>query len=74
MHIFLSGSGETGKSHLVKVLYNAISKTLLYNCKDPEKQRVLLLGPTRISEVNIGGTTIDSGLGIEPRKTLLGLN
>ena len=25
-HIFLSGSGGTGKSHLVKVIYNAISK------------------------------------------------
>ena len=55
--IFLSGSGGTGKSHLVKVIYNAISKTLLYHRKDPDKPRVLLLGPTRISVVNIGGTT-----------------
>ena len=36
IHIFLSGSGGTGKSHLVKVIYNAISKTLLYHCKDLE--------------------------------------
>ena len=26
IHKFLSGSGATGKSHLVKVIYNAISK------------------------------------------------
>ena len=28
VHIFLSGSGEKGTSHLVKVIYNSISKTL----------------------------------------------
>ena len=34
LHIFLSGKGGTGKSHLVKVIYNTISKTLLCHCKD----------------------------------------
>ena len=58
VHIFLSGIGGTGKSHLVKAIYNAISKTLLYHSKDPEKPRVLMLGPTGISAVNIGSTTI----------------
>ena len=38
VHILLSGSGGTGKSHLVRVTYNAISKTLLYHCKDLRKQ------------------------------------
>ena len=70
----VSGSGETNKSHLVKVIYNAISKTLLYHCKDPEKPRVLLLGPTGISVVDIDGTTIHSGLAITPGTWLLGLN
>ena len=75
MNIFLSGSGETGKSHLVKAIYKAISKILLYHSKDPYKSRVVLLGPTGISAVNIGGTTIHSGLGIKPRTTkLLGFN
>ena len=49
------GSEGTGKSHLVKVIYNAISRTLLYYCKDTEKPRVLLVGPTGLSAVNIGG-------------------
>ena len=53
VYIFFSDSGGTGKSHLVKVIYNAISKTLLYHFKDPEKPRVLLLGPTGISAVNM---------------------
>ena len=74
MHIFLSGSGGSGKSHLVKVIYNAISKTLLYHSKDTEKPRVLMLGPTGISAVNISRITIHSGLGIKPGAKLLGLN
>ena len=65
IHIFLLGSGGTAKSHLVKVIYNAISKTLLYYFKDPEKPRILFLGSTGISAVNIGGATIHSGLGIK---------
>ena len=54
VHLFILGSKGTGKSHLVKVTYNTISKTLLYHCKDPKKLRVLLLGPTEISAVTIG--------------------
>ena len=52
----------------------AISKTLLYHCNDPEKSRVLLVGSTEISSVNIGGTNIYSGLGIKLGTKLLGLN
>ena len=74
VHIFLLGSAGTCKSYLVKVIYNAISKTLLYNCKDPEKPRVLLLGLTGISAGNIGGTIIQTGLAIKPGTKLLGLN
>ena len=58
----------------MKVIYNAISKTLLYHCKDPEKPKFLLLGPTGTSVVNIGGATINSGLGIKPGTKQLGLN
>ena len=56
------------------MIYNAISKTLLYHCNDPEKTRVLLLETTGISALNINGTTIYSGLGIKPRTKLIGLN
>ena len=74
VHLFISCSGGTGKSHLVRVIYHAISKTLLYRCKEPEKPIALLLGPTGISTVNIGGTTIHSSLGIKPGTKLLTLN
>ena len=43
VHIFFSGSGDTGKSHSVKKMYIVISKTLLYHCKDPQKPFVLVL-------------------------------
>ena len=57
------------------IIDNAISKTSPYHCKDPEKHRILGLGPTRISAVNIGGTSIHSGLGdIKPWIKLLGLS
>ena len=51
-----------------------MSKELLYDSKEPDKPRVLLLGPTCISAVNIGGKTIHSGLGIKPGVKLLGLS
>ena len=74
VHIFLSGSGSTGKSHLVKTIYQVVSKELLYHFKEPDKPRVLLLGPTGISAVNICVTTIHCGHGIKPGVKLLGLS
>ena len=66
VHIFLSGSGGTGKSHSVKTIYEVVSTELLYHSKEPGKPSVLFLGPTGISAVNIGGTTIHFGLDIKP--------
>ena len=74
MHIFFSYSGGSSKSHFLKVIYNATSKTLLYYCNDPEKPRYLLLGPTGLPAINIGGTAIHSGLGIKLGTKLLYLN
>ena len=70
-HILFSGSGGISKSHLVKIAYNVISKTLFYHCKDQEKPTVLSLEPTGISAVNIGGITIHSGLGTKLEQKLL---
>ena len=43
VHILLSGSGGTGKSHFVKLIYKAISKTLRYHYKDPENRKFFYL-------------------------------
>ena len=74
MYIFLSESGGTSKSHFVKVIYKAIPKTLLYYRKDSKKSRFLSLGPTGIPPINLGATTIPSGLRIKPGTKLLGLD
>ena len=34
VNIFLSRSIGTGKSHLVKFIYNAVSKTLIFNYRE----------------------------------------
>ena len=46
---------------------------MVYHCNDPEKPRVFLLGPTGISAVNIGRTTIHSGLAIKTETKVIGL-
>ena len=73
VHIFLSGRGGTDKPNLVKAIYNTISKILLYHFNKPGKLRILLLGHTGTSAVNIGRTIIYSGLAIKPGTKLLGL-
>ena len=67
VNIFLSRSGGTGKSHLVKLIYNAVSKTFIFN------YIVFSLRPTGISEINIGMTKIHSALWIKPGAKLSGL-
>ena len=74
IQILPSGSGGIGKCHLVKEVYKYKSKTLHYHCKEPEKPRVLLLGPKGISALNIGGITFNSRLGIKPGTKSHGLN
>ena len=64
LHIFLTGQGGCGKSHLVKTIYHSLSKLLLRKGADPGRPRVLLLAPTGVAAVNIDGTTVHSGLGI----------
>ena len=74
IHIFVSGSEGTEKSHLIKTIDQAVSKELLYHGVDPDKTSVLLLGPTGILAVNIGGTTIHSALGIKRGIKLMALS
>ena len=63
-HISISNSGGTGNSHAVKTIFYALTKFLLYDSNNPEKERVILLGSTGISTVNINGSTNHSVVGI----------
>ena len=64
LHIFITGKGGCGKSHLIRTLYHYLTKTLSYHAKNSEKPRIMLLAPTGVAAINIGGTTIHSALGI----------
>ena len=64
LHLFISGSGGVGKSHLIKTLYQTLTKLFCYCNGDPNKPKVLLLAPTGVAAVNIEGTTIHTSLGI----------
>ena len=42
-HLFLSGSGDCGKSHLIHAIFHTVSKVFLYRSDDLIKPRVFLL-------------------------------
>ena len=60
VQLFVTGGAGCGKSYLLRTIYHAVTKTLMYIVSDPDKPRVLLLVPTSIAAVIIDGTTIHS--------------
>ena len=68
IRIFLTGGAGVGKSHLIKCIYNCLSKVLAYKSEELEKPRIIKLAPTGIAAINIEGTTIHTGLSIPVRK------
>ena len=64
LHIFLTGGAGTGKSHLIKTIYHALTKVFSYRAMTLDKPKVLLVAPTGVAAVNINGTTIHTSLRI----------
>ena len=64
LYIFLTGGAGTGKSHLVKTIFHALTKIFSYRNVTLDKPKVLLVAPTGVAAVNIDGTTIHTSLGI----------
>ena len=64
LHIFLTGNAGCGKSFLMKVLYQSLTKTLSYGNISLDKPKVLLMVPTGVAAINIDGTTIHTALHI----------
>ena len=73
-HLFLSGIGGCGKSHLIQTTFHAVSEVFLYQSGDPSKSRVLLLAPTGVAAININGNAIHPGFHIRYRGKILPLN
>ena len=65
LHIFLTGGAGTGKSHLIKTIYHALTKVFSYRAMTLDKPKVLLVAPTGVAAVvNNNGITIHTSLGI----------
>ena len=64
IHVFITGGAGAGKSHVIKRIYQTATKTYRHGPEDPDKPSVLLLAPTGVAAINIGGNTINSGLAI----------
>ena len=63
-NLFLSGSGGVGKSHLIKTIYQSVSKVLQYNGGSPDKPCILILAPIGVASINVNCITIHSALSI----------
>ena len=73
-HIFLTGGGGVGKSHLLTTIYHCLTKLLMYKGGEPSKERILILAPTGVAAINVNGTTIHTGLKIPTRGKLFPLS
>ena len=50
LHLFITGSGGCGKSHLIKTVYHSLTKILC--SKNSDEPKVLLLAPTGVAAIS----------------------
>ena len=62
LYIFLTGDAGSGKSFLIKVMYQSLTKVFSYVSLD--KAKVLLMACTGGAAINIDDTTIHTALNI----------
>ena len=69
-HMFITGGAGTGKSHLIKCIYNEAVRLLGRMSHNPDDVCVLLTAPTGVAAYNINGLTIHSALSITTNMSL----
>ena len=65
-YLYIGGEAGTGKSFLLKAMINACKKRGKRSGAELDKPVCLTLAPTGVAAYLINGTTIESGLGIQP--------
>ena len=68
IHLFVTGSAGTGKSHLLATIRHFLVKSLSYNEGPADKATALMLAPTGVAAVNVDGATIHSALALSPKR------
>ena len=63
--VFISGEAGTGKSHLTRVLMEALKSLNIFSGKEINKPSILAIAPTANAAFIIGGKTIESALGLD---------
>ena len=66
IYLFITGNARTGKSHLVRLLIEAVKTIKIMPGDDLKKPPLLTMAPTANAAFIIGGKTIDSCLGFTP--------
>lgn len=63
-HIFLTGGAGTGKSYLIKCIFQELDKILPHQSGNPDSLTELLVAPTGTAAFNILGQTIHSAFSV----------
>ena len=64
LYIFLTGDAGCGKSFLIKLMYQSLTKVFSYGNVSLDKAKVLFMSPTAVAAINIDDTTIHTALNI----------
>ena len=64
LHIFLTCDAGCGKSLLMKVMYQSLTKIFSYGNVPLDKAKVLLMTPTGVAGINTDGTMIHTAQNI----------
>lgn len=68
IHLFVTGGAGTGRSHLIKLIYQTIKLQLRKEGDNPECRKGLLLAPTGTAAFNIDGMSIHAGFLLRVKK------
>ena len=66
VYLFIAGEAGTGKSHLVRLLIEAVKVIKIKAGDELRKPPVLVIAPTANAAFLVGGKTVDSALGFFP--------